>query len=86
MQDAVELARKAADERVLALSLNNLGDVALTMADYERAEPLFEESLSLLRARGDTANIARSLFNLGSVDLMLDRYPSATRGSRRASP
>ena len=37
------------------------------------AEPLFEESLALLRAQGDTANVARSLFNLGAVALMLGR-------------
>src|SRR4029078_131366 len=46
-------------------------DLALTEGDYERARPLFEESLELLRERGDTANIDRSLFNLGSVELML---------------
>jgi tetratricopeptide (TPR) repeat protein len=65
------------DERILALALNNRGDVALTVGDYGRAEPLFGESLGLLRMLGDTANIARSLFNLGAVDLMVARFTSA---------
>ena len=49
----------------------------MTVGDYERAEPLFRESLGLLRARGDTANVARSLFNNGAVDLMLNRVAAA---------
>ena len=70
-------ARAAGDERIAALAINNLGDFALTVGDYERAEPLFRESLGLLRARGDTANVARSLFNNGAVDLMLGRVAAA---------
>ena len=49
----------------------------MTVGDYERAEPLFRESLGLLRTRGDTANVARSLFNNGAVDLMLNRVAAA---------
>ena len=65
------LARDVGDTRIAALAINNLGDLALTTGDYERARPLFEESHALLEARGDTANLARSLFNQGAVALML---------------
>jgi serine/threonine-protein kinase PknK len=80
----VALARTVDDTRILALALNNLGDHALTVGEYEHAEPLFAESLDLLEKRGDTANIARSLFNLGAVALMTGRLDAAAdrlRGS-----
>ena len=71
------MARAVGDERILALALNNKADHALTVGDYERAEPLFEESLALLEARGDTANVARSMFNLGAVALQEGRLDTA---------
>ena len=79
LEQAVELAREVGDTRIMALALNNLGDLALTVGEYERAEPLFEESLALLRAHGDTANMARSLFNLGALALGLGRLGDAER-------
>ena len=71
------LARDVGDTRIAALAINNLGDLALTTGDYERARPLFEESHALLEARGDTANLARSLFNQGAVALMLGDHRTA---------
>ena len=77
MREAVALARSVDDSRILALALNNLGDHALTIGEYERAEPLFTESLAILEKRGDTANVARSLFNLGAVALRRGRIGDA---------
>ena len=61
----------------MALAINNLGDLALTTGDYERARPLFEESHVLLTTRGDTSNIARSHFNRGAAALMLSEDETA---------
>ena len=73
--------------RIAALAINNLGDLALTTGDLRRAEPLFEESQELLRARGDTANVARSLFNLGAVALELrPPHEARERLTESASP
>jgi hypothetical protein len=75
--EASAVADGVLDERQVAVEwapINNLGDLALTVGEYARAEKLFQESLVLLRELGDTSNVARSLFNLGAAALQLGRH------------
>jgi tetratricopeptide (TPR) repeat protein len=51
--------------------VNNLGSVALSRGDYERALELFEESLALGRERQDQDLCGLVLSNLGFTTLML---------------
>ncbi len=64
-EQALALFRQAEDMRGIADALNNLGIVAWTEDDYDRAQALYEESLAVDRALGDTYSIACALGNLG---------------------
>ena len=77
LEEAVALSRELDEKPVAARAINNLGDLALTVGEYARAETLFQESLVLLRELGDTSNVARSLFNLGAAVLQLGRHREA---------
>ncbi len=55
----------------LASVLNTRGRLALRQGDYQRAQGLLEEGLSLARALGDRRNIVNALNNLGHVMLEL---------------
>jgi predicted ATPase len=50
-----------------ASALDGAGVLAETQGDYDRAEALHQESLTLSRDRGDKTGIARALGNLGVV-------------------
>jgi tetratricopeptide (TPR) repeat protein len=50
-----------------AAALDGAGVLAETQGDYDRAEALHQESLTLSRDRGDKTGIARALGNLGVV-------------------
>ena len=62
--EAVRLARKAGDDYVLAVALNNLGAIHDMLGDTERAAAYGEESLELRRRLGDMSGLALSLYNL----------------------
>jgi tetratricopeptide (TPR) repeat protein len=51
--------------------LNNLGTVAVSRGDYERALVLFEESLAIGREQRDQDRLARASMNLGMTTLKL---------------
>jgi tetratricopeptide (TPR) repeat protein len=70
-------SRGPSTTRLLALALNNRGDVALTLGDWDTAGDRFEESLAPLHRVGDEVNVARSLFNLGVVELERGRSAEA---------
>src|SRR5215212_5239081 len=50
-----------------AAALDGAGLLAETQGDYDRAEALHREALTLSRERGDTTGVARALGNLGVV-------------------
>jgi tetratricopeptide (TPR) repeat protein len=57
--------------------LNNLGEVARHQGNYERAVPLYEESLTLIREVGDEWLILYPLVNLAAVRRHLGDYEQA---------
>jgi non-specific serine/threonine protein kinase len=52
-----------------AKALLALGVLTKMQQDFERAAPLFEESLAIYRERGDLGSVARTLLHLGETDL-----------------
>jgi predicted ATPase len=68
-EEAVALARRAGDDFVLAIALNNLGGVMALLGENERAAAYFEESLELRRRIGDLSRIALSLANVAEMAL-----------------
>jgi len=66
----LEVALAASGEAtkpVRAKALNLAGILAFAQGDYERARPLFEDSLALFRELGDTWGVALDLGDLGLV-------------------
>jgi predicted ATPase len=57
----------SAASAVRASALDGAGVLAETQGDYDRAEALHRESLTISRDRGDKTGIARALGNLGVV-------------------
>jgi predicted ATPase len=68
-EEAVALARRAGDDFVLAIALNNLGGVMALLGENERAAAYFEESLEVRRRIGDLSRIALSLANVARMAL-----------------
>jgi predicted ATPase/class 3 adenylate cyclase len=66
-EEAVALARRAGDDYVLAVALNNLAGTSTSLGESERATAYFEESLMLRRRIGDVSRIALSLCNVASM-------------------
>ncbi len=69
-EEAVALAREAGDDWVLAVALNNLGELIRASGDRERATAYYEEGLELRRRIGDMSRIALSLINLAEMALL----------------
>jgi tetratricopeptide (TPR) repeat protein len=69
-EEAVSLARKAEDDYVLAIALNNLGETMRTFGDQDQATAYHEESLALRRRTGQASTIALSLTNLAEMALV----------------
>src|SRR3954447_24038215 len=67
--EAVALARKAGDDFVLAIALNNLGGVMALLGERQEAAAYFEESLGVRRRIGDLSRIALSLSNVAGLAL-----------------
>ena len=61
------LRREVGDKRLIAGSLNNLGNVAWLQGDYRLARELYTESLVLRRRLGDKSGMSIGLNNLGLV-------------------
>jgi hypothetical protein len=67
------------DKRTIALTLGNLGHVALHQRDYARATMLFSEALGLAGQLMYKLGIAEYLAGLGGVAAAEERHQRATR-------
>jgi tetratricopeptide (TPR) repeat protein len=61
------MRRKLRDKHGVAMTLNNLGNVAHDRGDSRQAAQLYEESLAILRRRSERWGIALLTNNLGNV-------------------
>jgi len=59
------------DPRLLAYTINNLGNVAQHAGDYVKSATYLEESIALKRATGDVARLYSSLENLAGICMVL---------------
>ncbi len=82
--ESLALCRELGDARGVALSLGNLGQIAVEQGDVERGIPLLEESLALLRELGDRERIARALHSLGTAALLAQQNERAEEALRES--
>lgn len=69
-QEAIALSRQTIDRRPLSAALNNLAELYRTDQEYEKATPLYEESLRIDRERDDLTGVVLGLSNLAGNKLM----------------
>jgi tetratricopeptide (TPR) repeat protein len=81
LYDAV---RAAGDERSLATTLNNLGNMALEEHDRSRARDYFEKSAAINRRLGQEPGLANNLLDLGFVALADARVEDAATAFRES--
>ncbi len=62
---------------VHAKALHHLGNLALDLGDYDRAEQAYQAGLTIRRASGTAAEVATSLNGLGLVAFYQSDYPRA---------
>ncbi len=81
LEESTALARGADDENVLSFALSNLGYVALTTRDLDRAYTASREAVELQRARSperrNLSELGTALGNLGVAALLLGRLDEA---------
>jgi predicted ATPase/transcriptional regulator with XRE-family HTH domain len=78
LEDSLALWREVGDAEGIAMALNGLGNAALDRDDLARAQPLYEESLTLARTRDAAwAAVVRPLRGLGCVALECGDYARA---------
>jgi tetratricopeptide (TPR) repeat protein len=77
LEESLAIRRDLGDRFGIALSLSNLGHVALDQGDFPAARALLEEGLAIRRDLGDRFSIATSLSNLGLVALHESDYAGA---------
>jgi predicted ATPase/DNA-binding SARP family transcriptional activator len=92
LQESLDLYRALGDEEGIARATAELGGVAISELELDRAAALYEECLPLLRSQGNASRLAVALGNLGTIaDMRGDpatavRYHAdAIEAARRAS-
>ena len=66
-EESLILGREAGNKRVIASTLNSLGEAVAHQGNYSEARSVLEESLALNREIGDKNGIANTLLNLGAI-------------------
>jgi ATP/maltotriose-dependent transcriptional regulator MalT len=69
-EEALELTRHLGDEAGAAAALFNLGSVAMSRMEVDRASTLLEEAVALWRASGNEWGLANALNMLGLVAIV----------------
>jgi putative nucleotidyltransferase with HDIG domain len=78
-RQAAHMATVAGDERLLAMVQQNLGVIANTRGDIERALSHYMDSLRRYRSLGLLEEVARLLSNIGMSHASLQRWDEAER-------
>ena len=76
-EESLAICRGLGDQRGIARSLNNLGNLAHDEGDYSSARARYEECLAMLREQGDQRGIIGALSNLGNLARKQGDYAAA---------
>jgi tetratricopeptide (TPR) repeat protein len=67
LTESLRIRRELRDKQDIAMSLDNLGEVALYREAYDESRKLYTESLRIRRELGDKPGIADSLHQFGRL-------------------
>jgi predicted ATPase/DNA-binding SARP family transcriptional activator len=84
LQESLDLYRELGDEEGIARATAELGGVAISELDLERAAALYEECVPLFREQGKASRLGSSLGNLGTIAHMRGDYATAADHYREA--
>ena len=84
-EESLALSQEVGDERGLASSLHQLGNVLSDKGDYQRAKAIYEEGLVQFRGLGDTAALARYLVSMGAEYLLQGDHERGARLNEEAT-
>src|SRR5215210_5433569 len=77
-EESLALSREARDERGIASSLLQLGNVSSDLGDHEEAKTFYEEGLALSRKLDDKALLASALISVGAEFLLQGDHERGT--------
>jgi predicted ATPase/transcriptional regulator with XRE-family HTH domain len=74
---ALALRRALGDQKEVAIALNNLGNVAIVLRQYDAAEAYYRESIAICDEIGHPLGKVKPLLNLGTLKRKLRQYAEA---------
>jgi predicted ATPase/class 3 adenylate cyclase len=84
-EESLALSQEVGDEKGVASSLHQLGNVLSDKGDYQRAKAIYEEGLVQFRGLGDTAALARYLVSMGAEFLLQGDHERGARLNEEAT-
>jgi predicted ATPase/class 3 adenylate cyclase len=84
-EESLALSQKVGDEKGVASSLHQLGNVLSDKGDYQRAKEIYEEGLIQFRRFGNTAALARYLVSMGAEFLLQGDHERGARLNEEAT-
>jgi len=84
-EESLALTREAGDEKGVASSLLQLGNVVSDQGDYQRAKELYEEGLALVRRFDNKATQAVYLLSVGAEFLLQGDHEQGARLNQEAA-
>ena len=79
MREARDLAEAAQNQRLLGLSLKQLGVIAEDKGEFEKARIFHKNALAIFQKIGQQRQVARTLESLGNIDYEQERLAEAKR-------
>ncbi|NLG42240.1 MAG: hypothetical protein GX547_03265, partial [Phycisphaerae bacterium] len=80
----IAIGKEYGDQRIVGYTLNDWGSLHIQTGDTARAQPMFEESLTIFETLGEQFGVALGHFNLGNLMLENDQPETARRHLYRA--
>lgn len=75
----IAIGKEYGDQRIVGYTLNDWGSLLLQVDDTTRAQPMFEESLTIFETLGEQFGVTLVHINLGNLMLENDQYEAARR-------
>jgi tetratricopeptide (TPR) repeat protein len=84
-EESLAFSQEVGDEKGVASSLHQLGNVLSDKGDFQRAKAFYEQGLVQFRGLGDTAALARYLVSMGAEFLLQGDHERGARLNEEAT-
>lgn len=76
-QKVLEIRSNLNDQAGVAETLDNIGEVYISVSDYDKALEILQQALTIRKELDDKAGVGETLNNIGFVYRLLGEYPKA---------